>query len=117
MTIALVVGPRLPGEEHRDDTHPYYVIVDVETNTPLAYISSVPVNVGDELITRQNRLYRVISVVENTAYAQFIREIDLSSWGTENPQICGFSTRCSTGKMVLMKTFGENPHNMLSLKG
>jgi hypothetical protein len=77
--ISLVVRPLILVKERRPQLpeFPYYVIVDLETETPLAYISSIPVTVGDELITRENKLYRVVAVEGNTAYARFVKKVDL----------------------------------------
>lgn len=79
----LVIKPLVLVKERRPQLpeFPYYVIVDVETDTPLAYISSIPVSVGDELITRENKLYRVVAVEGNTAYARFVKKVDLIPQG------------------------------------
>jgi hypothetical protein len=79
LIFALVIRPLVLVKERRPQLpeFPYYVIVDLETDTPLAYISSIPVTVGDELITRENKLYRVVAVEGNTAYARFVKKVDL----------------------------------------
>lgn len=54
----------------------YYEINDEKDNTMLMRIPVV-VTVGDELITEDNKLYRVTKIEENQAYAKFIKNITL----------------------------------------
>lgn len=47
----------------------YYEIVDENGGESLMVVPLV-VNVGDELLTEDNRKFKVVKVVENTAYAR-----------------------------------------------
>lgn len=73
---ALFLGGVLPIEEippNPINRPPYYVIVD-EVDAKYLMYTEVTVRVGDELITGDNRLYRVVEVKGNRAKARFIRE-------------------------------------------
>ncbi|MDF2565089.1 MAG: hypothetical protein K0Q53_1484 [Massilibacillus sp.] len=54
----------------------YYDISDEADQKNLMRIPVV-VNIGDELITEDNKLYRVTRIEENHAYAAFIRNVKL----------------------------------------
>lgn len=56
--------------------YPYYFIYEEKSGHHLMTVSIV-VSVGDELITEQNQLYRVVQMDENKAYAQYIRDLSL----------------------------------------
>jgi hypothetical protein len=47
----------------------YYEIVDERNNESLMAVPLI-VNVGDELLTEDNRRFKVVKVVENIAYAR-----------------------------------------------
>ena len=40
---------------------------------------SIVVTIGDELITEDNKLYRVVRMDENKAYARYVRDFVLPS--------------------------------------
>lgn len=61
-------GPVLPEKPYE-----YYIIHDEATGEVLMYVSTVRVNVGDELITEKNERYVVVEVVDNKAYARFVK--------------------------------------------
>lgn len=56
----------------------YYTIIDEKTGAHLMVIPLV-VRVGDEVITEDNKRFRVVKVVENEAYARFIEKVHLPS--------------------------------------
>lgn len=56
--------------------YPYYFIYEEKSGHHLMTVSIV-VSVGDELITEQNQLYRVVRMDENKAYARYIRDLSL----------------------------------------
>ena len=60
--------PTGPGERP-----PYYIIVD-EVDAEYLMYTEVKVTVGDELITSDNKLYRVVEVQGNRAKARLIHE-------------------------------------------
>lgn len=65
--------PNTPPQKAYD----YYVVVDESTQDVLMYVPLV-VSVNDELITEDNRLFRVVQVDGNTAYARFVRPVHLN---------------------------------------
>jgi len=38
------------------------------------------VSVGDELISEDNRYYRIVRIEENRAYARFVRDVNLEKY-------------------------------------
>jgi hypothetical protein len=57
-------------------SYDYYDITD-ETDQKVLMRIPVVVNIGDELLTDDNKLYRVTRIEENHAYAAFIRTVKL----------------------------------------
>lgn len=51
----------------------YYEVVDEQNNDSLMSVPII-VNIGDELLTEDNRRFRVVKVVENIAYARQIKK-------------------------------------------
>lgn len=56
--------------------YPYYFIYEEKSGRHLMTVSVV-VTVGDELITEEDQLYRVVRMEENKAYARYVREFAL----------------------------------------
>lgn len=54
----------------------YYIIVDEVDNHSLMYVPLV-VNVGDEVLTEENKRYKVIRIEQNRAIARFVETIKL----------------------------------------
>lgn len=52
----------------------YYIILDEKTGKDLMYVPLV-VNLGDEVITEENKRYQVVRIVDNQAYARFVENI------------------------------------------
>lgn len=62
-------------QQHKPTPQPiydYYEIVDESGGESLMMVPLV-VNVGDELLTEDNRRFKVVKVVENTAYARRVK--------------------------------------------
>ena len=70
-----VCGPSLTreGRPWTGERPPYYIIVD-EVDAKYLMYTEVKVTVGDELITSDNKLYRVVEVQGNRAKARLIHE-------------------------------------------
>lgn len=51
----------------------YYEVVDESSGESLMAVPLI-VNVGDELLTEENKRYEVVKVIENTAYARRIKD-------------------------------------------
>lgn len=69
-------------EQAPQKVHDYYIIVDIEDERTLMYVP-LTVSVGDELITEENKRYRVERVEENRAYARFVENVDLQKYKQE----------------------------------
>lgn len=65
--------------EQTPKAYDYYIIVDEETDQSLMYVPVV-VNIGDEVLSEDNKRYRVVKVVENKAYARYVQDIDLEKY-------------------------------------
>lgn len=69
-------------EQAPQKVYDYYVIIDDENGRTLMHVPLVA-SVGDELITEENKRYRVVRVEENRAYAQFVENVDLQKYRQE----------------------------------
>lgn len=67
--------PEHPAQKKYD----HYTIYEEETGEILMYVPLV-VNVGDELISENNKLYKVVKVEENQAYARFVENLNLEQY-------------------------------------
>ncbi|MBP2655063.1 MAG: hypothetical protein H6Q73_2632 [Firmicutes bacterium] len=67
-------SPELPST-----VYDYYQVIDEKTSQPLMHVPMI-VNIGDEVITEDNKRYRVVKVEENRAYARFIEYINLERY-------------------------------------
>lgn len=56
--------------------YPFYVITDEDGQNELMKIPLL-VNIGDEVLSSDNKLYQITHIEENHAYAKFIRQIKL----------------------------------------
>ncbi len=63
-------------EQTPQKIYDYYTILDEDTNEVLMYVPLV-VSVGDELISEQNKRYKIVKVEENQAYARFVENLNL----------------------------------------
>jgi hypothetical protein len=54
----------------------YYIIIEEDTKEILMYVPVV-VNVDDELISEQNKRYKIVKVEGNQAYARFVEDLNL----------------------------------------
>lgn len=61
----------MPGNRQKAN-YSYYRIIDEKTGELLTYISSTPVNKGDEYVTGNNRRYIITRMKGNTAYAKYV---------------------------------------------
>ncbi len=56
--------------------YPYYFIYEEKSGHHLMTVSIV-VTMGDELISEDNKLYRIVRIDENKAYARYVRDFVL----------------------------------------
>ncbi|MGL5513964.1 MAG: stage II sporulation protein P [Sporomusa sp.] len=56
-----------------------YTIYEEETGEILMYVPLV-VSVGDELISENNKRYKIVKVEENQAYARFVENLNLEQY-------------------------------------
>jgi len=66
-------------EQAPQKVYDYYIIIDEATGTHLMYVPLV-VSIGDEVLSEENKLYQVVRVEENRAYARFIKDINLEKY-------------------------------------
>ncbi len=68
-------------EQHPEPTkvYDYYIIVDEVDGHSLMYVPLV-VNIGDEVLTDQNKRYKVVKIEENRAFAKFIEDVNLEKY-------------------------------------
>ena len=57
----------------------YYTIYDEADGRSLMYVPLV-VNVGDEVISEENKRYKVVRIEENRAFARFVEDINLEKY-------------------------------------
>lgn len=66
-------------EQPSQKAYDYYLIIDIESERTLMYVPLV-VNVGDEVISEENKRYQVVRIEENRAYARFVEYVDLEKY-------------------------------------
>jgi hypothetical protein len=66
-------------EQPPQKAYDYYLIIDVESGRTLMYVPLM-VNVGDEVLSEENKRYQVVRVEENRAYARFVEHVDLEKY-------------------------------------
>ncbi len=64
-------------EQAPQKVYDYYIIIDEESGNQLMYVPLV-VSIGDEVLSEENKLYRVVRVEENQAYARYVRDVNLN---------------------------------------
>ncbi len=63
-------------EQTPQKIYDYYTIIEENTGEVLMYVPLV-VSPGDELISEDNKRYKIIKVKENQAYARFVENLNL----------------------------------------
>lgn len=66
-------------EPEPQKVYDYYLIVDEKDGHTLMYVPLV-VSVGDEVLSEENKLYKVVRIEENRAYARFVEDINLEKY-------------------------------------
>jgi len=74
-TFPIQQKPEPPPEIKYD----YYIIVDETTGNNLMYVPLV-VNIGDEVLSEENKRYKVIKIEQNRAFARFIEDVNLEKY-------------------------------------
>lgn len=69
-------------ETETQNVYDYYYILDETDGHSLMYVPLV-VSVGDEILTEENKLYKVVKIEENRAYARFVKDINLNKYKKE----------------------------------
>ena len=57
----------------------YYIIVDEIDGHSLMYVPLV-VSIGDEVLTEENKRYKVVRIEENRAFARFVEDVNLEKY-------------------------------------
>lgn len=87
--ITLIPG----GYAHERNDGGYYNIVDENGN--VVFVTGWKVDVGDQCLTAENKRYEIVSVENNTAYAKFIGQVNLSQFDTQQNKKNWFSLLAS----------------------
>jgi hypothetical protein len=72
-------------EQTPQKIYDYYIIVEEDTKEVLMYVPIV-VNVGDELVSDQNKRYKIVKIEENQAYARFVEDLNLELYKNNGRQ-------------------------------
>jgi hypothetical protein len=57
----------------------YYMILDEQDGHTIMYVPLV-VSVGDEVLSEDNKYYRIVRIEENRAYARFVENVNLEKY-------------------------------------
>lgn len=57
----------------------YYTIIDEVDGHNLMYVPLV-VNVGDEVLTEENKRYKIVKIEQNRAFARFVENVNLENY-------------------------------------
>lgn len=63
-------------EQAPQKIYDYYIIVEEDTKEVLMYVP-ITVSIGDELVSDQNKRYKIVKIEENQAYARFVEDLNL----------------------------------------
>ena len=66
-------------EPEPQKVYDYYFILDEADGRSLMYVPLV-VNIDDEILTEENKLYKVVRIEENRAYARLVRDVNLDTY-------------------------------------
>lgn len=66
-------------ETQSQNVYEYYIIIDESDGHSLMYVPLV-VNIGDEVVTEENKRYKVVKIEQNFAFARFIEEVNLEKY-------------------------------------
>ncbi|QDR78772.1 stage II sporulation protein P [Sporomusa termitida] len=72
-------------EQPPQKIYDYYIIIEENTGEVLMYVPLV-VSPGDELISENNKRYRIVKVEENQAYARFVENLNLELYQDSGSQ-------------------------------
>ncbi|MEN6568153.1 MAG: hypothetical protein ABFC57_17865 [Veillonellales bacterium] len=71
-------------EQPPQKVYDYYLIIDEDDGHTIMYVPLV-VNLGDEVLSEDNRYYQIVKIEENRAYARFIKTLDLEKYKQKLP--------------------------------
>jgi hypothetical protein len=66
-------------EQAPQKVYDYYIIIDEQDGKTLMYVPLV-VSVGDELISEENKYYKIVKIEDNRAYARFVKDVNLEKY-------------------------------------
>lgn len=66
-------------EAEPQQPYDYYIILDEMDGHSLMYVPLI-VNVGDEVLTDENKRYKVVKIEENRAIARFVENVSLEKY-------------------------------------
>lgn len=65
-------------ENSSQRVYDYYMILDEANGQTLMYVPLIA-QVGDQVLSEENKLYVIVRVEENRAYARFVKDVELKS--------------------------------------
>ena len=65
--------------EQTTPIYDYYIIISEEDNSHLMYVP-LTVHIGDEVLSEDNKIYKVVRIEENRAYARFVKNVNLEKF-------------------------------------
>ena len=71
-------------QQQPQKVYDYYSIYDEKTGQDLMYVPLV-VSIGDEVLTEDDKLYKIVKVEENRAYARYVKDMN-KAVKKQNPQ-------------------------------
>lgn len=74
-----IMPPQNKPDQAPQKVYDYYMIIDEASGTTLMYIPLVA-HVGDEVLSEDNKLYEIVRIEENRAYARFVRDINIEKY-------------------------------------
>jgi hypothetical protein len=80
----LYLSPGMLSIQQKPDQTPqklydYYMILDEQDGHTLMYVPVI-VNIDDEVLSEENKLYVIVKIEENRAYARFVRDVNLEEY-------------------------------------
>ena len=66
-------------ESQPDKNYDYYIIIDEVDGHSLMYVPLI-VNVGDEVLTDENKRYKVVGIDGNKASARYVEDVNLQKY-------------------------------------
>lgn len=64
-------------EKSTQRVYDYYLIIDEADGHTIMYVPLIA-QIGDEVLSEENKLYTIVRIEENRAYARFVKDVPLN---------------------------------------